>query len=253
MIAEDVIARPMLTDVTLVAVTSVALQPTIDALMTSLQRVRFAKALLLTDKLKANVPDMVECREIRPLESRAAYSKFMLHDLADHIDTTHALCVQWDGYVINGWAWTNTFMNYDYIGAIWPQFSDAHRVGNGGFSLRSRRLLKACQQLHFDEWHAEDVVIGRVHRGLLENRGISFAPESVAAKFSYERTEPTGREFGFHGAYNLLRYLSRAEAVSVFGSLDPTMLTNSERREVLAWALKRGRFRLAGAMLRARR
>ena len=243
----------MLTDVTLVAVTSVALRPTIDALVASLQRVRFAKALLLTDKPEHDLPSTIECRQINPLNSRAAYSKFMLHDLADHIDTTHALCVQWDGYVVNGWSWTNTFLNYDYIGAVWPQFSDEHRVGNGGFSLRSRRLLRACQRVPFDEWHAEDVFIGRVHRPLLEEGGMRFAPESVAANFSYERTKPTGREFGFHGAFNLVQHLPPRKAEAVFRSLEPSLLTKYERREVFYWALRRGRVGLARAMTASRR
>ncbi len=84
----------------------------------------------------------------------------MLRDLASHVETSHALCIQWDGYVLRGQAWDPAFLTYDYIGAPWPHFSDGHNVGNGGFSLRSRRLLEACRQLPFDGQTAEDVVIG---------------------------------------------------------------------------------------------
>jgi len=174
----------------------------------------------------------------------------MLHDLGNHIATDHALCVQWDGFVLNAAAWDPGFLDYDYIGAVWPQFSDAHNVGNGGFSLRSRRLLKACKTLPFEDFEAEDIVIGRKCRSLLESHGIRFAPAAVAHRFAYERTAPTGREFGFHGAFNLVRHLPPTDALRVFQGLEPGMLAKSERVELLRWALRRGRFRLALTMLR---
>ncbi len=239
----------MLSDVTLVAVTSVAIEATVDALRKSMGQAEFGRVLLLSDRRPQGWLDGIEWIEIEPLRSRADYSRFMLRGLFPHIATQHALCVQWDGFVINGAAWRSDFADYDYIGAVWPHFADEHRVGNGGFSLRSRRLLDACQALPFDGEQAEDLVIARLHRARLEEAGIRFAPESVAADFAYERSAPTGREFGFHGAFNLVRHVSSREALTVFRSLDSSMLTQSERLEVLRWALRRGRFRLARAMM----
>ena len=209
----------------------------------------FGRVLLLSDQPPSDAAPGIEWVAINRLRSRAEYSRFMLRDLAGHVSTGHALCVQWDGYVVNGAAWRSEFLDYDYIGAVWPHFSDEHRVGNGGFSLRSRRLLEACRDLPFDGVEAEDMAIARSNRVRLERDGMRFAPEPVADKFAYERRAPTGREFGFHGAFNLVRYLSPANALSVFRSLDRTMLTKSERLEVLRWALARGRLRLAMAML----
>ena len=239
----------MLSDVTLVAVTSVAIEATVDALRKSMGQAEFGRVLLLSDRRPQGWLDGIEWIEIEPLRSRADYSRFMLRGLFPHIATQHALCVQWDGFVINGAAWRSDFVDYDYIGAVWPHFADEHRVGNGGFSLRSRRLLDACQALPFDGEQAEDLVIARLHRARLEEAGIRFASESVAADFAYERSAPTGREFGFHGAFNLVRHVSPREALTVFRSLDSSMLTQSERLEVLRWALRRGRFRLARAMM----
>jgi hypothetical protein len=196
--------------------------------------------------------DGVEWVAIDPLRSRADYSRFMLRDLCAHIATRHALCVQWDGFVVNGAAWRPEFAEYDYIGAVWPHFTDNFRVGNGGFSLRSHRLLEECRSLPFGGLQAEDVLISRVYRQRLEQADIRFAPEDIAADFAYERTAMRGDEFGFHGAFNLVRYLSPSEARTVFGSLEPAMLSNSERREVILWALRRGRLRLASTMLRRR-
>ena len=75
-----------LQDVTLVAVTSVALQPTIGALHASMRQATFGKVLLLSDRVPA--PDSaqgIECRQIERLMSRQDYSRFMLHQLSDHI------------------------------------------------------------------------------------------------------------------------------------------------------------------------
>lgn len=246
-------SHPTLKDVTLVAATSVALSPTVDALCASMEQAKFGAVLLLSDQAPPKgTPSSIQWRSIGRLASRADYSRFMLRELVNHVSTTHALCIQWDGFVLNGAAWDPRFLDFDYIGAVWPQFDDGHDVGNGGFSLRSQKLLKACRNLPFDGIEAEDVLIGRRCRARLEADGIRFAPAPVARRFSYERTAPSGQEFGFHGAFNLVEHVSRDDATSVFRSLEPGMLTKGERRELLWWALKRGRLGLATAMLKRR-
>lgn len=242
--------RPILSEVTLVAVTSVALQATVEALKRSMNQADFGQVLLLSDKEPpAEVSPAITWHRIERLGSRADYSNFMLQHLCEHVSTTHALCVQWDGFVLDGTAWDDSFLDYDYIGAVWPQFHDCHNVGNGGFSLRSRRLLNLCQRLPANDSDAEDIVIARLFRPQLEKEGIHFAPESVARRFAFERAAPTGQEFGFHGAYNLVRYLSHRDAMAVFRQLETGMLARSERREILNWALARGRINLARLML----
>ena len=223
-------ARPKLKNVTLVAVTSVALQPTIAALLASMRQVDFGQVLLLSDQPPPpNTISAISWRRIEPLASRTDYSRFMLRGLADHIETAHALCVQWDGFVLDGGAWDPSFLEYDYIGAVWPHFTDGYNVGNGGFSLRSRKLLEVCKDLSFDGSAVEDVIISRLCRPELELQGIRFAPEFVARHFAYERTRPTGREFGFHGAFNLVRFLPSRDTLMLFRSLEPQMLARKER------------------------
>lgn len=229
--------------------TSVAIGPTVEALKASMRQAEFADVLLLSDQDRLPGTDpSIHWRRIEKLASRADYSRFMLRELADHIETSHALCVQWDGYVLDGQAWRRQFLNYDYIGAVWPQFDDDHKVGNGGFSLRSRRLLEATKSLPLDKSEAEDIQIGRTHRLELEKGGLQFAPASVAEQFAYERTSPTGREFGFHGAFNLVRYLPPRRTLELFRSLEPGMLARNERTDLFWWALTRGRLSLALAM-----
>jgi hypothetical protein len=243
--------RPSLPSVSLVAVTSVALHATIDALHASMRQVEFGRVLLLSDlRPPAHADSAIHWREIEPLRSRSDYSRFMLRELATYIETGHALCVQWDGYVLRGSAWNANFLDFDYIGAAWPHFRDGHNVGNGGFSLRSRRLLEACRNLPFDGSEAEDVIIGRTCRQQLEEQDcIRFAPEHIARAFSYERTAPRGNEFGFHGAYNLVRLVGSTISANLFRTLEPGMLARSERIEIMRWAIARGAFRLAAQLL----
>lgn len=194
-----------LPDVTMCAVASVNVDATVAAMVHSLALVDCARALLFTDAAIPDLPAGIERVVIAPLRSTASYSHFVLHRLADWIETSHCLIVQWDGFITAPDAWDPAFLACDYIGAPWPQFSDGFDVGNGGFSLRSRRLMLACREPGFhDDGTAEDLVIARVNRAKLEDRhGLIFAPRSLAGRFSHERDGQGLRTFGFHGVFNL--------------------------------------------------
>ena len=69
-------------------------------------------------------------------------SHFMWYELPDHITTDFAINIQWDSWIVDPSCWTDEFLAYDYVGAPWGWHGDAHEVGNGGFSLRSRRLIR---------------------------------------------------------------------------------------------------------------
>jgi hypothetical protein len=243
--------RLQLSDVTLVAASSVAVPQTVTALQQSMLQAEFGGVFLLSDQPPpADIDPTIGWRRIDRLKSREDYSRFMLRDLAQHIATPYALCIQWDGYVLDGCAWDPAFLDYDYIGAPWPHFGDSHNVGNGGFSLRSRRLLEATRTLPIDPPVHEDIIICRRCRPQLEVQGIRFAPEAVARRFSYERTQPSGDEFGFHGSFNLVRRLPSKDAARLIRSLEPGLLARNERWELLGWALRRGRVGFALEMLR---
>ena len=143
---------------------------------------------------------------VRRLDSRDDYSRFVLKELARHIATSHVLLVQWDGYVVNPAAWTDAFLDCDYLGARWFWHTDGHDVGNGGFSLRSRRLLDALQDPRIELDEAEDATIGRTFRDLLEREhGIRFGDAALADRFAFEAAYPVGKPFGFHGLFNFCR------------------------------------------------
>ena len=181
------------------------------ALEHSRRELAFGRSLFLTDKVPAGVamPSGIDVVTIAPLGSRDDYSRFVLHSLVAHISTVHVLLVQWDGYVVNASAFEDAFLDVDYIGAKWFWYDDAMRVGNGGFSLRSRRLLEVLADRRIALVEAEDVTICRAFRPLLEQEhGIRFADEALADRFAFEAAYPAGMPFGFHGLYNFCRVVA---------------------------------------------
>jgi Flp pilus assembly protein TadD len=178
------------------------------ALECSRSEVSFARVAFLTDALPAGLecPAGIELVPVRRLDSRDDYSRFVLKELARYIATSHVLLVQWDGYIVNPAAWTDAFLDCDYLGARWFWHTDGHDVGNGGFSLRSRRLLDALQDPRIELDEAEDATIGRTFRDLLEREhGIRFGDAALADRFAFEAAYPVGKPFGFHGLFNFCR------------------------------------------------
>lgn len=233
-------SRPVLPNVTLIAVTSVNIAATIAALDASMQQVAFGAAKLLSDRVTAPLSGQAEWVRIAPLTSARAYSKFVLNDLVDHVGTSHCLLVQWDGHVLSGDRWQADFLEYDYIGASWPQFIDGHDIGNGGFSLRSRALLEACREPGFRRSHPEDLAIGRHNRAFLEARGLRFAPRSLADAFSAERSGNPFTSFGYHGVWHMPRVLGLEPFWRLYGELDEHTSLRHDFRSIL-WQVARGR------------
>lgn len=162
----------------------------------------FAEVKLLTSCVSSH-PDVVP---IPAIESIEEYSHFMIHTLDQYVDTPHVLIIQYDGFILNPQAWTDEFLQYDYIGAPWWKHGKLI-VGNGGFCLRSKKLVQTLATdpdiPEIPKHEPEDVYICRELRGLLEKKGIVFAPVELAKKFSLEMNEVVGGvwtdQFGFHG------------------------------------------------------
>ena len=207
--------------VTLCAATSVNVAATVRALQVCLDQVDFADCLLFTDASLDQLDPRIRVVEIDRLTSAEAYSQFILRELPEFVRTSHCLIVQWDGFVLDPARWDEAFLDYDYLGASWPQFGDAHDVGNGGFSLRSRKLLEACRDPRFRAAHPEDLAICRLNRDLLEKEhGIRFADRATADRFAFERAAPRVPAFGFHGIFNLIPALGGDRFWELYRSLD---------------------------------
>jgi hypothetical protein len=210
MVAGKLSSRLHLPQVTICSADCVYPDLTAAAIIRSTANCEFGDAIFFSDRQPPGGP--YRWQEIPRLSSIQDYSDFCLTKLPAFITTDYVLVIQWDGYVVNPTRWRDSFLKYDYMGAVWHgRFAENQRVGNGGFSLRSRRLLDALRSFPLIPRLTEDVAISQLHRPQLEDRfGIRFAPERIADQFSYEMQyrQPT---FGFHGFFNMWRHLTDEE------------------------------------------
>ena len=132
------------------------------------------------------------------------YNRLIVGALPEHLRSDFCIVLQYDGFVINPAEFSPHFFHYDYIGAPWPHFASM-KVGNGGFSWRSRKLVEAAAALPYEDLSfAEDLFICRQERPRLEqDHGIRFAPPELAAHFSVESVGVPFPTFGFHGIFHL--------------------------------------------------
>ena len=138
-----------------------------------------------------------------------AYSEFVLYGLHHYIDTPYALIVQHDGWALNPDNWQDDWLNFDYVGGLthaaltsygvykiwytWWGEPDVRVVQNGGFSLRSKDMLKAPSrygimrnQMPEAMLMNEDVQVCCFMRGALEQVGIQFCPDEISKYFAFE-------------------------------------------------------------------
>ncbi len=216
-----------LADVTLCCIDTVNHSLALRALRQSSAEIRFGRTLLITDR-HVDAAD-VDVEIVPALSSRDAYSQFVLKSLAPRIHTSHVLLAQWDGYVINPGAWRDEFLSSDYIGAQWFWHDDGMRVGDGGFSLRSGKLLLALQDPRIVLTEAEDVTICRAFRPLLEREfGIRFASDASADAFAYQTAYPIGKPFGFSGLFNFCRVMPAGELAELVAEFSPAILRSPQ-------------------------
>jgi hypothetical protein len=181
----------------------------------------------------------------KPVAGMYQYANFLLKNLWPLIETSHCLYVQWDSNIRDVNLWTDKFYDYDYIGAPWPWHN--YKVGNGGFSLRSKKLLNACRanSVHLpsegeEDAVAEDNVIGLSARNLLETRfDIRYPPLEIANQFSIEvdRERPT---FGYHGVWNIFNYENDSTLDFFIPKIDYSRWNIHHCRHSLSALIKRG-------------
>lgn len=221
-----------LPDVTLITIdTTSEIDGTINALYTSMSGIKFGSIKLITTKEKIEQYhsqlefDGIDLEEpVKEIKNYNDYNHYVIYNLRHHVDTSHCLLVQPDGFVLFPEKWDDNWLEYDYIGAPWAYVEDAyidpfgnhHRVGNGGFSLRSKKFLDVPSKVEVPwetnnsdfYWMPEGVVNyhedGNVcvhNRHIFIEQGCKYAPVEVAVRFSQETRVPECEgimPFGFH-------------------------------------------------------
>jgi len=200
------------------------------------KHVEFGETLLFSSE------DDDEFKTVKiPLFDFCMYNKFCVEELTNYIKTDYCLIVQEDSSITDPSCWTDDFLNFDYIGSPWPMYN--FRVGNGGFSLRSKKFLEESSKMKYTgDAHIkagfspkqfaqglstpEDFYLCHLKEEELINRGIKFADPVTAYNFAVEYQgvgtlrghesegewivktfDPmdveTYKSFGFHGRFNV--------------------------------------------------
>lgn len=210
----------MISDVTLIGVETRAHKLALAALADTASKAAFGEVIICTDQ-----PGLMELSGARHViipdyRDKIAFGLFYYTEAAQHARTSHVLLMEWDAGINDPAMWSDEFLEYDYIGAPWPWLeTKGLSVGNGGFSLWSKRLADFVYANRERFPIATDVLVAQVHRPAIEAAGFKWGPPDVAARFAYEgwtvngALRPTSRpsSFGFHAVYNWPYMLTRAD------------------------------------------
>ncbi len=209
-----------LPNITIVSVNCISAIDSIRAINYSRREINFKEAILFTHE--DILAEGIKVIRIDKLKSIDEYSDFMLR-LADYdIDSDFVLIVQDDGFVLNANKWDPDWLNFDFCGAPWPKQEEwkkiqkasrymdkwSNSVGNGGFSLRSRKFLQLSSQFKSCEGYSEDNFLCIIQQHFMYENGVHFPTPYRIRSFSQENNLidwpkqiylDSASTFGFHG------------------------------------------------------
>ena len=223
--------HPAAPSVTLVIIDTESYELGLRAVNQSVSKYPFQEVLIFSDdtskwgNYSVNViPKMTQIHE---------FNQFIIKELPKYLETDFFLVIQFDGFILNASEFRPEFFNFDYIGAPW-YFFKTHNVGNGGFSLRSRRLAEAVAEFRYDphRW-PEDAFICRKNEWRLRSfYNCRIADEKLASHFSVENQIRPFPTFGFHGLI-LLPMAYKDDASFLIEHLPKRILKDAARFKAL--------------------
>lgn len=178
-------------------------------------KVNFGDVLIYTDQPELIPVEGARYIPVPDFPDKKTAGQFYYQHACAGINTDFALMLEWDAGIKDTAMWTPDFLKYDYIGAAWNvRPGDPYDVGNGGFTIMSKRLGVFLHEHPsipvFTDWD-----VCRSHRRQIEPNGFKWAPRDLALKFSWELTPlPTDGVFGFHATFTWPWMLERAEVVN---------------------------------------
>ena len=206
--------RNNLPDVTLLAISSIQIPATINALALCASMMDFGAIKLLSHEKPEDLPTFITYENCSRITSSRDFDFYAFEELGKHVQTSHMLMVQYHAWILRPELWRDEWLEYDFIGAPWyeaPEFislstGEMVRVGNGGFSLRSKKLLDMPKKLGIHTisdrgYTNDDGLINSYYRKLFLENGIHYPDVHVASVFSHENDIPENKgipTFGFH-------------------------------------------------------
>lgn len=203
-----------LKDVTLLAISSIRIPGTIQSLELCFKDIEFESVKLISHEKPKFLPEYIQFEECPKLNNIDDFNYYMFLEMGKHVSTSHCLIVQDHAYILNPEKWNNAWLNYDYIGSPWRIVENSYiandytrsRVGNGGFSMRSKKLLDLPKKMGWElreeqGWKNEDGNICCYYKKEMLQNGIKYAPLELAVQFGFENVTEENKyikPFGFH-------------------------------------------------------
>jgi len=201
-------------DVTLLAISSTEEEGSIKSLVKCCEQIEFGDVKFVSHKKPESMPDFITWEYCPEIKSYREFDQYVFPYMGEHVQTSHMLMVQTHAYILHPELWDDNWLVYDFIGAPWqerPEFisvstGEMVRVGNGGFSLRSKKLLDLPLKLNLPVvidrgYSSDDGLINSYYRKIFLDNGIKYPSVDVAAKFAFENIVPENIgiiPFGFH-------------------------------------------------------
>jgi hypothetical protein len=204
-----------LSKVTLVVVATRGHEMTRIAINDCLQKAVFGDVLIYTDAESRVGPlDGARYFQVPDWPNKVEAGRFYYSEAMTRVATPFGLLIEWDGGIYDPVKWRDDFFEYDYIGAPWVTNDDL-KVGNGGFTLMSKRLGDFIYTHRSQFPCTTDWDVCRSQRPALERAGgFKWAPRDVAADFAWELGPRSPNNFGYHGTFNWPMMMERTDLIA---------------------------------------
>jgi len=192
-----------LKDVTLLAISSNRAEGNIEALKKCMSLMDFGAVKFLSHQKPDNLPNEITFEYCTELKSIYDFDCYAFSELGKHIDTSHMLMVQDHAYILRPELWDDDWLQYDFIGAPWPE-RDAFISASTGEMVK--KLLDLPKKLGLpvveDRGYTnDDGLVNSYYRKIFLENGIKYPSVHVASRFAYENPIPENEgvlPFGFH-------------------------------------------------------
>lgn len=175
----------------------------------------FGEVVVYTDK-----PDLIRTPDVRLIPcidfpNKKLAGQFYYSRAMETVETDFALMLEWDAGIFDPTKWRADFFDYDYIGAPWVRPAGDHfDVGNGGFTLMSRKLgqFAVTNSRRFPVYTDWDFC--RFQRPAYEAAGFIWPNAKLASYFAWELGPRNPEHFGYHGTFTWPEVLPKDEIIA---------------------------------------
>jgi len=201
-------------DVTLLAISSTEEEGSIKSLVKCCEQIEFGNVKFVSHKKPESMPDFITWEYCPQIKSFYDFDCYVFPNIGNHIQTSHMLMVQSHAWIIHAELWDDNWLQYDFIGSPWVERSEfisfstgeMVRVGNGGFSLRSKKILDLPQKLNLPVvsdrgYTSDDGLLNSYYRKIFLENGINYPDVHIASRFAFENIVSENIDivpFGFH-------------------------------------------------------